>query len=163
MSSEFIEKTLKIILKLSSKQITKVSNEETIIYPDQVEKAEASFVNALFWLQYKENLSIFEFVTDIFIKLLNSHYLTNGNKRLASLFLYNFLWECGYFFYFSKGSSSFIEKYIIDIKDFVEKLENEQNIENISKEIIKWIKTRVVIGLNFRSKKYLDALSDKNI
>ncbi|UWD34849.1 type II toxin-antitoxin system death-on-curing family toxin [Mycoplasma cottewii] len=48
-----------------------------------------------------DNYDVFDFVTEIFIKVLTGYYFIDGNKRTALMLLIQLLTNFGYYFYFS--------------------------------------------------------------
>ncbi|QNM93524.1 type II toxin-antitoxin system death-on-curing family toxin [Mycoplasma sp. Pen4] len=68
---------------------------------------------------YKEQWSVFDFVTDIFISVLNSHLLKNGNKRFSFSLLKVMLFDFGFYFKWSSNvkNSSFLEEYNKNIEN----------------------------------------------
>ena len=53
----------------------------------------------------KENcLNIIDLVNEIFCEILISHLLINGNKRLATMLLTNFLYQFGFYLKYTKSS-----------------------------------------------------------
>ena len=82
------------------------------------------------------------------------HYLKNGNKRLSLMFLINLSWFFGYYLKFTKNPRNY-SKYKSQLEEWVEKFQTTNNKENDTmnykiKEIEKWIKSHVVIALNWR-------------
>lgn len=62
-----------------------------MFYSEQVKKAVWGIKSIIFKFSYKTEFSLFDLVATLFIRLLMGHYLINGNKRLATAFLYEVL------------------------------------------------------------------------
>ncbi len=97
-----------------------------------------------------QKLSFFEFIADIFISYLNGHKLYDGNKRLSLMILIDLLRYFGYHMFWTKGDQVYYEYYEKDLECFVVRLE-DKNDKNCKNDIIKWIKTKIVIAIEFRS------------
>ena len=98
--------------------------------------------------------TILKFIAELFYKYLMGHYLKNGNKRLSLMFLINLSWFFGYYLKFTKNPRNYA-KYKSQLEEWVEKFQTTNNKENDKmsykiKEIEKWIKSHVVIALNWR-------------
>ena len=91
--------------------------------------------------------SIFEFIGNIFIKILMFHYLWNGNKRMSLLFLIYSLNYLGYYFMYTKGiyeNYNWHEKKLeLIVKDLID---NKSNNKIIS-EIIDWIEGNSLLSV----------------
>ncbi|WP_427902701.1 type II toxin-antitoxin system death-on-curing family toxin [Metamycoplasma alkalescens] len=100
-----------------------------------------------------EEIDIFDFITDIFIRLLNGHFFYDGNKRGTLMFAVQLLKFLGYYFYWNGNNntmfisdiySKYLEK---ELKTFVKKLENKANMGNTKKSIKEWIYKNIMINL----------------
>ncbi|WP_027121278.1 type II toxin-antitoxin system death-on-curing family toxin [Mycoplasma leonicaptivi] len=66
------------------------------VYVDKNDTFDIKFQNIINWNNW-DNTDIFDFFTEIFVTLLQSHKLKNGNKRFSYIFLSILLNKCGYF------------------------------------------------------------------
>ena len=83
---------LSVILESSCKnQIQKLSKEPFSIDSKEIAKSKSAIGSVINKYVYKDKYSLFDIITEIFINLLRGYYLTNGNKRLATTFLYHSL------------------------------------------------------------------------
>ncbi|AJK51340.1 type II toxin-antitoxin system death-on-curing family toxin [Mycoplasma capricolum subsp. capripneumoniae] len=104
---------------------------------------------------FEGELDIFDFVTEIFIRVLSGHYLIDGNKRTSLMILILLLKQFGYYFYWSNQNNIFfiqnykkhIEK---DLEIFTYELQEKNKVEYITLEIKKWIYSKTMIDLNFK-------------
>ncbi|WP_159203672.1 death-on-curing protein, partial [Mycoplasmoides pneumoniae] len=98
-------------------------------------------------------LNIIDLINDIFCKVLTFHKLSNGNKRLATALLVNFLYTFGYYFKWTiplKKEEYF--KYAHMIKNFVvsfEEHKRENRDEFLAKQTKKFIMDNILLALNF--------------
>lgn len=127
--------------------------DEPIIYSEnQLNKVRAAIDSTinLYMLREDQQLpnSIWDFLTDIFIKLLMFHCLENGNKRTAFSFLMAVVSRCGYYFSFKKENN--ISDYENVIANFVKELgQNTHNDEKeleIKSKIRKWIINNTLVS-----------------
>lgn len=155
--NEELAKSLKEILDYSHNQAMKISDEpiekfeSTSIYSEIY-----TTVNKYSYLdpELNNDETIFKFIAELFYKYLMGHYLKNGNKRLSLMFLINLSWFFGYYLKFTKNPCNYA-KYKSQLEEWVEKFQTTNNKENDTmnykiKEIEKWIKSHVVIALNWR-------------
>jgi len=109
--------------------------------------------NLIFKYSYKDDPDLFDFCSELFIKLLMDHPLINGNKRFALSYLINLLRYFGFHFWFSKGFLKDYKHYENKIINFIEKLSSsESDNPNKIKEISNWIEDYCVIAIEFREK-----------
>ncbi|AME13931.1 hypothetical protein MmmBen326_0718 [Mycoplasma mycoides subsp. mycoides] len=107
--------------------------------------------STIFKYSYKsENYDIFDFVTEIFIKVLTGHYFIDGNKRTALMLLIQLLRIFGYYFYFSDDINLFkhyyYEKIEKELANFVQMLQKKKITY---KEIKRWIYSRTIVDFKF--------------
>ncbi|WP_265503074.1 type II toxin-antitoxin system death-on-curing family toxin [Mycoplasma mycoides] len=102
--------------------------------------------STIFKYSYKsENYDIFDFVTEVFIKVLTGHYFIDGNKRTALMLLIQLLRIFGYYFYFSDDFNLFSHFYYQPIeKELANFIEMLQQNKISHKEIKKWIYSRII-------------------
>lgn len=107
--------------------------------------------------------NIFEFLNDIFCRLLMGHPLMNGNKRLSLSFLVVSLRYFGYYFKWTSKEYKNLNYYENILKEFIKNL--ELKIPNYTNEILNWIIENTVLSYygsnNFSNKnslkeKYID-------
>jgi death-on-curing family protein len=122
----FNEQNLKVLEKLVA-----LSIEDCINLTSEsmgVEKVSGSINSGLFSLftkfSYSPECDIFDFITEVFIKLLTGHYLTNGNKRFSLVYLRKLLWHFGYYLKWSSEN-----KYLAD-RDYYQ-VNFQGRLENI--------------------------------
>ncbi len=149
MDEELFER-LKKLLNESLIEVKNISKES--IKP---EKIKGSLHGSIYSVVYKysnykkeDKKDVFDFTTNIFVSMLTGHYLWNGNKRVALVFLWSILWELGYYLKWTKG---FFVNYSVHksiLEHFVITLEKNKIIGK--QEIKKWLIQNVIIGLNWR-------------
>ncbi|WP_033159727.1 type II toxin-antitoxin system death-on-curing family toxin [Mycoplasmoides alvi] len=102
---------------------------------------------------FYENMSIFDYVNEIFTKCLMKHCFIDGNKRFSVCFLSLILNHFGYFFFWtSRGIVTNYKNYAKDIAEFVCKWENKENFKEkdyieAKEEILQWIKNNIVVSI----------------
>ena len=105
-----------------------------------------------FNFEYEEktnkNLDIIDLVNEIFCEVLVSHLLINGNKRLATTLLVNFLYYFGFYLKYTKASLKNWSRHAEKIAQFVVYYENN-DFESLCKETKKYILNNLVLALNF--------------
>lgn len=152
---EELSKTLENILKESYKKAMEISEEEISDLPSCINSEITSTIQKY---QYETCNSVFYFIAELFYKYLMGHHLKNGNKRLSFSFMVSTLWYFGYYLKWTKNIEKYEEKYKNIIEKWVNKFQNtsdnksnewQVNVKNIEK----FIKENVVIGLHFRNKK----------
>lgn len=94
-------------------------------------------------------LSIIDLVNEIFCEILISHLLNNGNKRLATMLLTNFLYFLGYYMKYTKSTFTNWNKYANKISDFIVNYHESKSFELLCKETKKFILDNIVLALNF--------------
>lgn len=153
-SYEELSKTIDYLLDISYKEAKLISKENMGTEKTKGQMA-ASLISVLNKYEYSESeADIFDLATEMFIKLLNGHYLGNGNKRTSITFLKFFLWELGYYLKWTGGHFKDYREYEDTLKQFVVDLENttDKTIKSdIFKRIKEWITGNVIIGLNWRN------------
>ncbi|WFQ90154.1 type II toxin-antitoxin system death-on-curing family toxin [Mycoplasma feriruminatoris] len=102
---------------------------------------------------YNEQVDIFDFVTEILIRILTGHYLIDGNKRTALMVLILTLKQFVYYFYWSsKNDIFFIQHYEEhienDLVSFTHKLQDKFKTEEITLKIKDWIYDRTMINFD---------------
>lgn len=90
-----------------------------------------------FW----KNSSLFKFVADLYVRLVNGHYKINGNKRFAYAFLVELLWSFGYYLKFTKGKASHYEW---NQEILLKIIDNKKDTEIL---ISKWICNNLLFAL----------------
>lgn len=139
---------LEKILKSSLSKIKKISPEPVMFYSEQVKKAVGGIKSIIFKFSYKTEFSLFDLVATLFIRLLMGHYLINGNKRLATAFLYEVLWSFGFMFYYTSDAFIPRKKHKNKIIYFAKKAEKFKEA-GILPEVTKWIKEHIFKKLPF--------------
>ena len=104
----------------------------------------------------KNNQSIFDVCAELFMRLLMAHLLTNGNKRVALVFLKLLLCNLGYYLKWTEGFIKNYSKHKEKVKVFTEKLTSKQNpdsdiYQKIKTEVSSWIQDSVLIGLYWKN------------
>ncbi|WP_127942577.1 MULTISPECIES: type II toxin-antitoxin system death-on-curing family toxin [unclassified Mycoplasma] len=132
-----------------------------------VEKNSGSVAGAIHsiimkWHYNQENWDIFDFVTDLFVRILMGHFFHNGNKRVSIVFLSTVLWNLGYYLKWTSDEKYIYERtYENDLKGFIQELESKENADKNWKIVIgkikTWIYRNIVIALNFRVPSYIIA------
>lgn len=157
---------LSVILETSCKyQIQKLSEEPFSIDPKEIAKSKSAIGSVINKYIYEEKYSIFDIITEIFINLLRGHYLTNGNKRLATAFLYGSLWYFGYMFWYTNSSSLYSYKiWECKIIYFVKLLEKNKDCIQVKDEIKLWIIEHIYISIKWwsNSKYYSNETKTRN-
>ncbi len=95
-----------------------------------------------------ENLDIIDLVNEIFCEVLVSHLLINGNKRLATTLLVNFLYYFGFYLKYTKESLKDWSRHAKKIAQFVVYYE-KKGFDSLCKKTKKYILDNVVLALNF--------------
>lgn len=152
---EELSKTLENILRESYKKAMEISEEEISDLPSFINSEIKTTIQKY---QYETCNSVFYFVAELFYKYLMGHHLKNGNKRLSFSFMVSTLWYFGYYLKWTKNIKKYEEKYknIIEkwVNNFQNTSDNKSNEWQVNiKDIEKFIKENVVIGLHFRNKK----------
>lgn len=96
---------------------------------------------------------IFDFFTDLFIRLLKNQIYLNGNKRTSIISLRSLLHYYGYYLYWSNNDKYIYQKtYEQKLISFIKKLENKTGkfFEKERCEIKAWIYSNTTIALNWR-------------
>ncbi len=108
------------------------------------------------YCSYQPNYSIFEFVCEIFIKLLMFHSFQNGNKRFALSYLVSLLRFLGFHFKWSKGLQKNYKVYEDQVAEFVkmfsrcDNTNNQTEVYDSAKQLVlQWIKDNCVIAIKF--------------
>ena len=152
---EELFKTLENILRESHKKAMEISEEEISDLPSCINSEIKSTIQKY---QYETCNSVFYFIAELFYKYLMGHHLKNGNKRLSFSFMVSTLWYFGYYLKWTKNIEKYEEKYKNIIEKWVNKFQNTSDNKSNEwqvniKDIEKFIKENVVIGLHFRNKK----------
>lgn len=87
---DIILETYKNLQKKYENKNEKIGKE---LYKDDLKNMIFSLIQTFLYL---ENISIFDLITQIFIRIITKHYLINGNKRLGISNLYLILISFGY-------------------------------------------------------------------
>ena len=127
-SEHYFSKLIAQILEnayLEAKSITK-ENMGFEIQKGSIKSSILLTINEFTYYTLEDNKNFFDLVTKIFIKILMTHHLDNGNKRLALCFLKRFLWEFGYYLKWTKGMYTNYYQYKNIIEEFVAELENKE-------------------------------------
>ncbi len=126
--------------------------DEPIIYTEyqlsRVRAAIDSTIN-LYMLREDQGVknSIWDFLIDIFIKLLMFHCLENGNKRTAFSFLMLSLSRFGYHLIIDNETNSNCEMVLVDfVGNLGQNTHDNEVSDEIKGKITNWIKTHVVIN-----------------
>lgn len=142
---------LSVILESSCKnQIQKLSKEPFSIDSKEIAKSKSAIGSVINKYVYKDKYSLFDIITEIFINLLRGYYLTNGNKRLATTFLYHSLWYFGYMFWYI--SDPFTHNYKIwerKIINFVKLLQQNKDSIEVKNRIKLWIIENTYIAIKW--------------
>ena len=155
-------------IKSSLKEITSIS-QEPISYLqenlDIIRSAISSLVNKYHYFDFKM-VDIFDFITDLFIRFLTGHYLQNGNKRFALVFVIQILFTFGYYFKYSKGSKRDYARYSQKITSFTTKLENKSSAvcyltNPLRLEIKDWILAQIIIVIPWYNREDKELLKSK--
>ena len=147
---------VKTLLNSSIQEALKISKETMSDDENEIQMlndAIISIINKYSYYDETHKKDIFDLAEEIFTRILMGHYLKNGNKRTAIVFLKNFLWYYGYYFKFTQTQMwKDYSRHKTFVEGFVKKLENKGNKNNIEthKQIKKWILNNVIIGLNWR-------------
>lgn len=134
---------------------SQLSNEPIQEKSDTFEWVKGTIENTINHFSYfEDSSSIFELVTEIFIKLLMFHPFQNGNKRFALSFLIYLLRFLGYHFNWSKGTKKNYKIHENKIEEFVKQLnrnnvDNHLNYEASKMNVLKWIQENCVIAIKF--------------
>ena len=97
-----------------------------------------------------EEIEIFELLSEIFIRMLMGHVLTNGNKRSATMFLKLSLKIFGYYLKWTSHYYMHEGVHKDKIENFVANMESNNSKETIKKteqEIRDWVKYNVMFDL----------------
>ncbi len=162
----FDDKFANFIIKMiifSAKKATNITNEKSYVGKERekygLKSAIYSLVQKYSYIDNcnkKHQLScndIFDFFTDLFIRLLKNQIFINGNKRISIISLRSILHHYGYYLYWSSQDKYIYQKkYEQKLIDFVVKLENQTNesLEKFRLEIKEWIYWNTTVSLNFR-------------
>ena len=148
LNEEFINQVSKFI-NPAIQDAGKISD-EPILYDeliiDKIKAIITSKVNKYYYENLNHKISIFDFITNIFISCLMNRVFQNGNKRFSLCFLILILESFGYYFKWSKGLWKNYKVHELQIAEFVEKMKNNQ-IEKHFDEIKLWIKYNIVISI----------------
>lgn len=152
--AEIVGKSVSICKKLMS------SNEYMGDEKDKgsIKNAIDSLIQSLY--HEKHTNSIFNLASRIFIKIINGHFLTNGNKRLALVATSEILLDLGWYWKWSHNHHLSEKEFYDDnfqgqIEKWADKLENnsqDMSQNNLSKDIIQkeieiWISDNVIINI----------------
>ncbi|WPL38881.1 type II toxin-antitoxin system death-on-curing family toxin [Malacoplasma iowae] len=150
----------KLLIKLIDRSLfnaEKLSEEELSYSKNNIEKIKSIISNTLQSYLYKEEQKIFEFITDLFIKLLSFHPLINGNKRFALSFTVMLLKVLGFYFKWSGGNKENYLYHKEKITSFVMELSNNKDKSGYDKDksdydiirenIIIWIKSNSIVSI----------------
>ncbi len=88
---------------------------------------------------------IFTICAKIFSDILMNHYLTNGNKRLAIVFIKELLWELGYYFKFTKSQWDDYDNDLSILKMYVVEFD-ELDRDIVEETISIWFKDNSTIA-----------------
>jgi death-on-curing family protein len=132
-------------IKPAIKDAHTLSEEPISAKIDTIKIIEDAIQNTINFFCYNDNPCIFEFLRDIFIKLLKFHPFINGNKRFATAFLFTILRSFGFHFSWSKGLEKNYEKHQDTISNFVSELSINKKEQEI--KILHWIKSNCVIAI----------------
>lgn len=145
--TSFIDQGIKDASILSKEPITQEPNTY-----DNIKSIIISCVDIA--IRNENNYSIFNFITDIFIKCLMRHAFFNGNKRFSLSFIIIILRSFGYHFRWSKGiekdygkHEAKIEYFVCKMTDNVDENKRVDNRNKMRPEILKWIKYNCVISI----------------
>lgn len=147
-------------IRSSLKASKSISNEPIIYDKSDIKKLKSTLSSLVYKYSYFDfkNMNIFDLFTDIFIRFLTGHYLKNGNKRFAFIFLIQLLFAFGYYFKYSKGSKQNYKRYTDQITNFTIKLENNRDMDSsnnkVRSRIKKWILKQIIVGIPWYNKLY---------
>lgn len=152
LNNSFLEMLINIY-ENSRLQAKELSIEPVDGYRERM-SAEGPISSILMKYSYKDEgeSTIFEFVRDLFVRMLMGHVLINGNKRTATVFLKTLLESFGYYFKWTEGFYKDYSKHKDKIEYFASELEhkgtyNENSHKDINKEILEWVESNALIGI----------------
>ena len=116
---------MQTVLKESYEVAKTISEEKMGKLEQSVHSEIAITVNKYY---YEECKSVFYLVSELFYKLLMGHHLTNGNKRLAFMFLISCLRFLGYHLPWTYGEKKNYQHYESRIVKWVEKFQKMEQI-----------------------------------
>ncbi|MDP4040818.1 type II toxin-antitoxin system death-on-curing family toxin [Mycoplasma mycoides] len=142
------------VYQKSIKELNKIffTRNNNLYFQEKEKGSLLSGINStIFKYSYQSyNYDVFDFVTEIFIKVLTGHYFIDGNKRTALMLLIQLLKNFGYYFYFSGDFNLFSHFYYWSIeKELANFVEMLQQNKVSHREIKKWIYSRIIIDLKF--------------
>ncbi|EOA07047.1 Hypothetical protein MYEA_5490 [Mycoplasma yeatsii 13926] len=138
----------------SMKELNEIffSKSNSLYFQEKQKGSLLSGINStIFKYSYEsEKYDVFDFVTEIFIKVLTGHYFIDGNKRTALMLLVQLLKNFGYYFYFSDDFNLFKHSYYQTVeKELANFVQMLQQNKIGHKEIKDWIYSRITIDLKF--------------
>lgn len=162
----FVKIDLETIYKYSEKLVDISFEDAKYISNDPLDckveskKNVVSLIQSMLYIyDNEEPKDIVYLISNIFKSILVGHYLVNGNKRLASMILFNFLYIfCGLFLKLSTMHSKKLFWEVNEIKfiEFVEeyhKISNKKNFHEEDKKLLEkiymWVYENIQIALNF--------------
>ncbi len=153
---ENLAKELVKMFEIAKEDANQLSDEPIQENFDTRSKFVSMINNTILYCSYQQNYSIFEFVCEIYVKLLMFHSFQNGNKRFALSYLVSLLRFLGFHFKWSKGLQKNYKVYEIQVAEFVEMFSrceenNDQSeaYEQAKQTVLKWIRDNCVIAIKF--------------
>lgn len=162
----FVKIDLKVIHKYIEKLVDISFNDAKYMSTDPLDCTEnskkniMSLINSILYLfDNEEPRDIIYLISYIFKSILVGHNLINGNKRLASMILFNFLYIFAGVSFRTLTSEIKVLFWYVNEKKFIKFVEEYHNIaksdnfheedKKLVEEIYKWIYNNIQIALNF--------------
>ena len=146
----FDNETFNLLIHKSFELANKIKPDYMPKYNNKYKEAIISTIEScLIKIKYN-NKDIFYFCANIFFKLLVTHKLINGNKRIATSILINFLYYFGYYFKFQKDEYKNYRDWEKRSIEFIARSSRKENDDDIIKDIRNWIIKNLVIAYHFR-------------